>query len=120
MLAPCLIADAYPCAGESEAVGLFEIVVAAVIVLCTAIAPFHTLGLSRLFGYLSQDRQSAKKSQLFTDATFRLSALSKKIRVFETLPLEKPGFFLNADILIVESTIRKNPNFVYICLSFSL
>ena len=33
-------------------------------------------------------------------ATLRLSALSLKIRVFETLPMEKPGFFLNADILI--------------------
>ena len=29
----------------------------------------------------------------------RLSALSPKIRVFETLPMEKPGFFLNADNL---------------------
>ena len=28
------------------------------------------------------------------------SALSLKIRVFENLPMEKPGFFLNADILI--------------------
>ena len=29
-----------------------------------------------------------------------LSALSLKIWVFETLPMEKPGFFLNADIII--------------------
>ena len=34
----------------------------------------------------------------------RLSALSLKIRVFENLPMEKRGFFLNAVILIVEST----------------
>ena len=31
--------------------------------------------------------------------TMRLSALSLKIRVFETLPMEKPGFFPNADNL---------------------
>ena len=32
--------------------------------------------------------------------TLRLPALGLKIWVFETLPKEKPGFLLNADILI--------------------
>ena len=32
----------------------------------------------------------------------RLSALNLKLRVFETLPMEKPGFFLNADTLNVK------------------
>ena len=34
----------------------------------------------------------------------RLSALSLKLRVFETLPWEKPGFFHNADALDIEAT----------------
>ena len=34
-----------------------------------------------------------------SSVSMRLSALSLKFRVFENLPMEKPRFFLNADIL---------------------
>ena len=49
--------------------------------------------------------QQISLRQTAWNKSLRLSALSLKIRVYLTLPMEKPGFFLNADILI-----RKNPD----------
>ena len=41
----------------------------------------------------------------------RASALSPEIRIFETLMVEKPGFFLNADALIEDVRIKETPVF---------
>ena len=54
-----------------------------------------------------------KKLIFGLSASMRLSALSLEIRVFEILPMENPGFFLNADILIEGIRIKpKNPDFL--------